>query len=282
MLSAACQNEKQPLSAAVPTREVTDDLGRKVTLPVRVERAVSLAPNLTEIVFAVGAGDKLVGVTSFCSYPPAAQSVTRIGDTMNPNLEAIVAQEPQVVFVSTDSQIENFTRRMQEQDIAVFVTKAADIDAVLRNIRQIGDVLGHGEQAAKLSAELERRAAAVEVRVSDKKPVKTFVQISDSPIYTVGHDSFITDLIRRAGGVSLTADVPTAYPNLSRETALALAPEAIVLSESVDNQAPNEAFDKSPAVQNGRIYKIDADLLARPGPRIVDALEQAAEALHPE
>lgn len=281
-LFANCQSENPQVSSGLQTREVTDDLGRTVALTASVERAVSLAPNLTEIVFAVGAGDKLVGVTSFCNYPPEARKITKIGDTMNPNLEAIIAQKPQVVFVSTDSQIENFTRRMQEQNIAVFVTDAKNLEGVLRNIEQIGDVLGKKEQAENLTVGLQKRIAAVESKVKGAEPVKVFVQISNSPIYTIGKDSFITDLVRRAGGVSLTENIPTAYPNLSKETALAFEPEAIILSESPDNQEPNEAFKNSPAVKNGRIYKISADLLSRPSPRIVDALEEMARALNPE
>ncbi|HSK73915.1 MAG TPA: helical backbone metal receptor, partial [Pyrinomonadaceae bacterium] len=229
-----------------------------------------------------GAGGKLVGVTSFCNYPAAAREITKIGDTMNPNLEAIIAQKPQVVFVSTDSQIENFTRRMQEQNIAVFVTDAKNLEGVLQNIKQIGDVLGTTEQAEKLIADLQERIGEIESKVKDKKPPKVFVQISNSPIYTIGKDSFITDLVHRAGGVSLTENIPTAYPNLSKETALAFEPEAIILSESPDNQEPNEAFKNSPAVKNKRVYKINADLLSRPSPRIVDALEEMARALHAE
>lgn len=281
-LLISCRNENSQVSADLQSREVTDDLGRTVAIPASVERAVSLAPNLTEIIFAVGGGDKLVGVTSFCNYPPEARKITKIGDTMNPSLETIIAQRPQVVFVSTDSQIENFTRRMQEQGIAVFVTDTKSLDGILRNIEQIGGVLGKKEEAGKLNAELRKRIAAVESKVKGAEPVKVFVQISKSPIYTIGKDSFITDLVRRAGGFSLTENIPMAYPNLSKETALAFEPEAIVLSESPDNQEPNEAFENSPAVMRGRVYKISADLLSRPSPRIVDALEEMARALHPE
>ena len=108
------------------------------------------------------------------------------------------------------------------------------------------------------------------------------MQIDKESLYTVGKDSFITDLIGRAGGKSVTAEIASAYPKLSKETALALEPDAIILSESADNLAPNDVFKNSPAVKSGRVYKIDADLLSRPGPRIIDALEQIAAQLHPE
>ncbi|HEY0051144.1 MAG TPA: ABC transporter substrate-binding protein, partial [Pyrinomonadaceae bacterium] len=129
---------------------------------------------------------------------------------------------------------------------------------------------------------LRRRVADIEARTATAADVKVFVQISKEPLFTIGADSFLTEIINRAGGFSATAQIPTAYPRFSKETALALQPEAIILSESDDNTEPNEVFKDSPAVKNGRIFKINADLLSRPGPRIVDALEQMAKDLHPE
>jgi iron complex transport system substrate-binding protein len=109
-----------------------------------------------------------------------------------------------------------------------------------------------------------------------------FVQVSKEPLFTIGKDAFLNSVITFAGGASVTADVETAFPKLSKETASALNPEAIILSDSEDNQEPNEAFKNSPAVKNGRVYKVNADILSRPGPRLVDALEQIAKDLHPE
>ena len=106
-----------------------------------------------------------------------------------------------------------------------------------------------------------------------------FLQISKEPLFTIGKDSFLTDLIDRAGGISVTANVATAYPKLSKETALALNPDVIILSESEDNREPNDVFKNSPAVKNGQVFKINADIISRPSPRIVDALEQIARDL---
>jgi iron complex transport system substrate-binding protein len=108
------------------------------------------------------------------------------------------------------------------------------------------------------------------------------LQISNEPLFTIGKDSFLNDLINRAGGSSVTANVAAAYPKISKETAFVLNPDQIILSDSEDNREPNDVFKNSPAVKNSRVSKIDADLLSRPGPRIVDALEQMARALHPE
>jgi iron complex transport system substrate-binding protein len=264
------------------TRTITDDLGKTVTLPERVERAVSLAPSLTESIFAVGGGSRLVGVTTFCNYPAEASSINKVGDTINPNLEAIIALKPQVVFVSTASQIESFTNSLQQQGIAVFVTNPNDVDSVYKSLEQIGDIFGEKTKADELVNSLKARTEAIAAKVSTEKPVLVFVQISKEPLFTIGKSSFVTDLITRAGGSSVTSNIGEAYPKFSKETALALQPEAIILSDSEDNREPNDVFGKSPAVRGGKIFRVNADLISRPGPRMFDALEQLAAALHPE
>ena len=276
LLFTGCRNENQPKTENVPTREITDDLGRTVKIPQNIERAVSLAPNLTEIVFAVGAGDKLVGRTSYDNFPPEAEKIQAIGDTMNPNIENIVALKPQIVLVSTASQIETFTQTLDRQNIAYFVTNPQSLEGIYKSINQIGEIFGKETEAKNLVENLQKRVAAVEEKTRNIEKKKVFLQISREPLYTIGADSFLTDLIERAGGVSATKDVPTAYPKLSKETALALNPDVIILSESEDNLEPNDALKNSPAMKNGRIFKINADLISRPGPRIVDALEQMA------
>lgn len=251
-----------------------DDLGRVIRIPTKVERVVSLAPSITESIFAVGAGDRLVGVTTFCNYPEAAKSVAKVGDTINPNMETIVALKPQIVFVSTASQIENFTRTMEEQGIAVFVSNPLGIEDVMRDLRRLGEIFGTSEKAGSALNLMQSRMMDVDEQVSQRKRLRVFVQISKEPLFTIGKDSFLTDLIEQAGGDSVTADVATAYPKLSKETALALNPDVIILSDSEDNREVNEVFKNSAAVKNGKVFKIDADIISRPGPRLINALEQ--------
>jgi iron complex transport system substrate-binding protein len=263
-------------------REITDDLGRIVKLPAKIERAVSLAPNLTETVFAIDAGDKLVGVTTYCTFPEQAKSIQKIGDTMKPNIENIIALKPQVVLVSTASQIEAFTKTLEEQNIAVFVTNPNSLESIYKSIKQLGEIFGKQEKSIVLVGNLQKRVSEIETKTKAANKLKTFVQISKGSIFTIGKTSFMTDLINRAGGVSATENIETAYPSLSKETALALQPEVIILSESDDNKEPNDAFVNSPAVKNGKVFKINADILSRPSPRVVEGLEQLAKDLHPE
>lgn len=282
LFSAACRSENPSAQSAIATRQIADDLGRTIKIPQTIERAVSLAPNLTENIFAVGAGDRLVGVTTFCNFPAEAAKIQKVGDTINPNMETIIALKPNIVFVSTASQIEAFTEILESRNIAVFVTDPKDLDGVYRNLYQIGEIFGTEDKARRTVDELKRRVAEVETRTENAPKVKVFVQISEEPLFTIGKDSFLTEIINRAGGISVTADVPTAYPKFSKETALALQPEAIILSESDDNPEPNDVFKNSPARRNGKIFRVNADIISRPGPRIIDALEQIAKDLHPE
>ncbi len=270
----------QQIPAPKPGRELTDDLGRKVSLPETVTRAISLAPSLTEIVFAVGGGDKLVGDTSYCNYPAEAEKIQKVGDTISPNLEAIIALKPDVVLVTTASQIETFSKRLEEQNIAVFITDPKDLDGVYRSINAIGEILGTKEKAEQLVAGLKKRVAAVEAKTEAGVPYRVFVQISQEPLYAAGGPTFITDLIQRAGGFSVTEKINDPFPKLSKETALAMQPDVIIISEGDGNTKENAVFANSPAVKNKRVFRISGDLLSRPGPRSVDALEMIAEKLH--
>jgi iron complex transport system substrate-binding protein len=284
-LVASCSRQfaPQPTSA---TRAVTDESGRRSVLPQKIDRIISLAPNLTEIVYAVGAGDRLVGRTRYCDYPAEAKQVAEVGDTMTPSVERIIALKPQIVLVSTASQLEAFTNQLSAQQIAVYVTDPQSLDDVFRSIQTLGDLFSEHERAASVVAGLRKRADAVDAATRAAKPVKVFYQVAGEPLYTIGRDAFTTDLIRRAGGTSVTADVPGAFPRFSDEAALASKPEAIILPTGGPmgeaNSTVVSALKNSPAVLSGRVYKINGDLLSRPGPRLVDGLEEAARALHPE
>ena len=286
-LAIACAiQQTQPSIDAIDTRHLTDEAGRTVNLPSKIERLISLAPNLTEIVYAIGAGDRLVGNTTFCDYPEEAKNVQRVGDTLQPSIERILALRPQLVLVSTASQLEAFTKQLDQHEIAVYVTNPRDLEGVFRSIENVGELLNQQERAEQVVNQLRGRATSVEEAVRLSKPVRVFYQLLAEPLYTAGRDSFVTDLIRRAGGISVTADVPEAWPRYSEESAVAARPEAIILptdgSMGSANSTVAEGLKRSPAALSGKVYKIDGDFLSRPGPRAVDGLEEIARALHPE
>jgi iron complex transport system substrate-binding protein len=284
-LSNACRHSTEDNQVA-NTRRIADDAGRIVPLPDRVDRVISLAPNLTEIIFAVGAGNRLVGNTTYCDYPAEAKTVEKVGDTQHPNLERIIALKPQVVLVSTASQLEVFTEQLRSHNIAVFITDPHDLEGVFRSIELVGEIVGHVDQARALVSTLRARALAVDSALKQSPRVRVFYQLSAEPLYTAGHDSFVTDLLKRAGADSVTANVPGAWPKYSAESALAAKPDAIILptggSMGEGNATVASALANSPAAKSGRVYKINDDHLVRPGPRAVDGLEEMARALHPE
>lgn len=282
-LSCSSPRESSQPTSATEMREVTDEAGERVRVPLRPQRIVTLAPNLTEIVYAIGAGERLVGNTTFCDYPAEAKQVAKVGDTLQPNIERIIALKPEVIFISTASQLETFTKQLNERGIAVFVTDPHDLEGVFRSIKTLGELLGQEAQAEKLVGDLRARAATVEEAVKTRQPVTVFYQVSPSPLWTAGRKSWITDLIRRAGGKSVTGEVEGEWMRYSDEAALASRPEAIIMATSSDNKLDvAAALQKSPAALNKRVYGINGDYLSRPGPRLVEGLEQIARALHPE
>jgi len=235
----------------------------------------------------VGAGDRLVGNTTFCDYPEQAKKVQKVGDTLQPSIERILALRPQLVLVTTASQLEAFTKQLDEHRIAVYVTDPRDLEGVFRSILSVGDLLNESAAASESVKQLRARSETVERAVAGLAPVSVFFQLSGQPLYTAGRSSFVTNLIERAGGRSVTSDVQEAWPRLSDERALASRPEAVImLSGDAMGAAANAkvatALRNSPAVQNGRVYLLDGDLLTRPGPRLVDGLEQIAHALQPK
>ena len=222
----------------------------------------------------------------YCDYPDEARHVARVGDTLHPSIERILALRPQLILISTASQLESFTRQLNEQNISVYVTDPRDLEGVFQSITNLGDLLDQEREASNLVVALRARTEAVERAVNSRTPVKLFFQLSAEPLYTAGRDAFVTDIIRRAGGESVTAGVPGAWPKYSAESALAAHAETIILptggSMGTANSSVAAPLRLSPAYKAGKVYKINDDHLTRPGPRAVDGLEALARALHPE
>lgn len=269
------------------THAVTDDEGRALVLPVRPERVVSLAPNITETIFAIGAGDRVVGDTLYCDYPEEAKAKEHVGDTLRPDLERIVALKPDLVLISTSSQLEDTVGRLEQVGIPTFVLASRDFADVLASVERLGDLLDAGEPARALAASLRARADEVARRVSARPAPKVFVMVGDRPLITAGRGTFVDDLVRRAGGVSISGDEASDWPQYSPEAVIARAPETIVLptdshgvaGETTDPEAL-ALLRETPAVRAGHIVRIDGNLIMRPGPRLVDGLERLARALH--
>jgi cobalamin transport system substrate-binding protein len=262
------------------TRTVVDELDRTVHIPVRPERIVSLAPSVTEALFALEAGDRVIGVTSYCDYPPAARLKESVGDTLKPSVERIVALRADLVIVSTASQVESSVQKLEELGIPVYVTNPRNIEGVLESIAAIGAIIGAADAGRQLTDKLRGRISSIESRLADCTRASVFVILGTEPLITAGSASFINDLVTRAGGRSISADVNGDYPQYSLETAIAKQPQVIFLQAG--GSVLPERLRQTPAARARRVYRLDDDLLLRPGPRVVDGLEQMAARIHPE
>jgi iron complex transport system substrate-binding protein len=258
----------------------TDELGRTIKVKTRPERIVSLAPSVTETLFALGLGDRVIGVTSYCDYPPEAAHKEKVGDTQRPSIEKIIALGADLVIASTASQLEQFVKNLDQLGIPVYVSNPRDLEGVIESIARIGEVTGASEAARALAGKLRDRLSDVESRLAGRARPRVFLILSSEPLITTGGKSFFNDLITRAGGLSISADQNVDYPLYSMETAVAEKPEVIFL-QSGDDRLPDR-LKQTPASQAGRVFHISDDLLLRPGPRIMDGLEQMAAAIHPE
>jgi iron complex transport system substrate-binding protein len=267
-------------------RQITDEIGRQVAIKPDPRRIVSLAPNLTETLFALGLGERVVGVTSYCDYPAEARAKEKVGDTLRPNLERLIALKPDLVLITTSSQLESLTRQLGQLGTPIYVTNPRTVVGVVESIRKLGGVTGAGARAEEIAAAMERRVDEVRRQVAGRPEPRVLYVLQNSPLITAGRDTFISDLIRLAGGKSISGEEAADYPQFSRETVIARAPEVIIIpashgTELVNEDAVRREFAATPAVRENRVARVNPDVIDRPGPRIVEGLEAVARALHP-
>lgn len=273
---------------AAAVRQMPDQLGRPIAVPDRPERVVALAPSITEIVFALGQGDRIVGVTQFADFPQKVISLPKVGTYIHLDLERIVALKPDLCIATKDGNPKAVTDRLEAMGIPVYAVDPASLATVLETIARIGDLLNVPARAAALTSRLAQRIRQVDARVAktaDRPGV--FFQIGISPIVSVGSGTFIHELIERAGGKNLAAG-PTPYPRFSREQVLALAPDVIIITSMARDavfekvKAQWQRWPNLPAVRNDRIHLQESNLFDRPTPRLVDGLELLFRLIHPE
>ncbi|WP_178371936.1 ABC transporter substrate-binding protein [Desulfacinum infernum] len=279
-----CLVTGRPAAAA----EVVDLVGRRVAVPDHPRRVVSLAPSLTEMVFALGAGDRLAGVSRYSDYPPRAAELPKVGSYVHPDLERIVALKPDLCLAVKDGNPREAVERLEALGIPVYAVNPKNLKDVMDTMTALGRVLGREQQAREIVGSMGRRIRAVEEKMAgvSGRP-RVFFQIGTSPIVSVGTETFAHEIITLAGGINV-AEGPDPYPRFSVEQVLGLRPEVIVIS-SMDRsrihreiQAGWMRWQGLPAVENGRVFLVESNLFDRPTPRLVDGLEVLARLLHPE
>lgn len=266
---------------------VQDMLGREVRVPDRPGRVVSLAPSLTEIVYALGAEAQLVGVTTYCDYPPEATQKPKVGGMTTPNLEAILALGPDLVLATTEGDREQDVRDLERLGLPVYVVRPTSFATVLESVLRVGEILGRPDRARQLVEGMRREVEAIARTTRPLPHPRVLYVLWGDPLIVPGRDTIMTDLIRLAGGVSVTGQEALPYPRFSLEEVVARNPEVIVLAQhgsaSVDERLERwRHLRLLSAVRQGRIYGIDGNLIHRPGPRIVEGLRTLARLFHPE
>jgi iron complex transport system substrate-binding protein len=269
-------------------RLVTDEAGRRVELPVEVRRIVTLAPNLTETVYALGLGDRLVGDTDWCDTPSDAKRKPHVGNPQNPSLEAIVALHPDLVLATTSINRVETADALQQLGIAVYTSDPHTVRGMLASTARMADVLGASEQGAELTGRLEQRLDALEARLADRPLVHVLFVVWDQPLITVGQNTFIADALRFAGAESVVLSDRN-WPQLSLEEVVRLQPDYLVFTGEHGGEAAMRLADLSArpvwkdlaAVQVGHVVDVSEEAV-RPSPGLVDAIEDLAHKLHPE
>ena len=275
------------LPAAAGAGSVTDPTGRRVMIDAPPHRIISLVPSVTELIFAIGAQDLLVGVTDFCDYPPAARQKPSVGGMLAPSLETMVALKPDLVVATTAGNREETFTQLEQLRIPVYVVNPTRVADVLDLISRLGALTGRESAAARLAVSLGTRVDAVAARVKNLPRPRVLYVLWPDPLIVPGRGGLVSELLVLAGGDSVTADAGEPYPRFSLEAAIARAPQVIILASHGSGQGRIarekwERFTSLPAIKDGRLYTADGNLLHRYGPRIVDGLEQLARLIHPE
>ena len=275
------------LAGSAAARDLTDQTGRSVEVPERPTRLVSLAPGITETLFLLGLGDLVVGVTDSCEYPPEARQKQSVGSTLNPSLETILVLKPDLVIGSPQANRRETADRLARLGIPLYGVTAQTVDGTLASIADLGRALGHEARAAELVRRLQERLDAVSRRVAGRKPPRVLFVVWYRPLMTAGTQTFLSDVIRRAGGDPIGAGLKGEWPRLSVEEAMRLEPDAILFPQT-QAFAPNldefqslGGWRNMRAIKERRIYFV-SDSIVRVSPRLVDALEEVAGILHPE
>jgi cobalamin transport system substrate-binding protein len=270
-----------------PGRAVTDETGRHMTVPTDIRRIVSLAPNLTEIVYALGAGDRLAGDTNACDTPPAAKGKPHVGNPQDPSLEAIVALRPDLVLATGSINMPQTADTLLKLGVPVYTTYPHTVLQMLDSITEIGGLIGANPQGETLKASLRARLDALQAKLADRPLAHVLFLVWDSPPMSIGSNTFIADALRWAGAESVLVTDQN-WPQPSFEEILRIQPDYIVVtanhegdtSEAVDLRS-DPRWKNLMAVKLGRIVTV-SDKFDRPSPGLVDAIEQLAHELHPE
>jgi len=250
------------------------------------QRVVSLAPSVTETLFALGFGDRVVGVTTYCDYPPEARRLPKIGGFTNPSVEAIVATRPDLVIGISDSSHPVKTKELEQLGIKVALISVGSLDEILNSFKSVARMLGRPEAGDKLAQKITRQFEEVKKRVAPAPRRSTLLAVGLRPLVAVGGENFIDELITLAGGENIAGHAAQPWLNLPDEYVIAKAPQVIIQAGMGSERGTSAKYwsdlKSIPAVKEGRVYSYPSDKILRPGPRVGEGLEEIARLVHPE
>lgn len=266
------------------SRILTDEFGRRVTVPDHPHRLICLVPSVVDDVYAIGAGNDVVGISDYTKYPAEAKLKPSIGQPLNPSIETILSLHPDLVLGSGGLNHIEIVNRLQQYGIPVFMVNPHGIEGIYLSIESIGRALNREGEAEDLVRRLRGREQAVRRRVRGQTPLRVFMPVGYDPIISVGKNAFITQLIEAAGGISVTGDIAQEWPQVSLEAVIARQPDALLLVRgsqmSLQSLKARPGWDILPAVKSARVFYVD-DRIDFPSPVAIDALEELAAQFHP-
>ena len=280
----SCRQADKP--PAPPARTATDDLGHVLRIQTAPQRIVSLAPNITEILFALGLDSAVAGVTDYCDYPAAARNKPRIGGMLNPNLERVLDLRPDLVLMSGSGNMKSDYDKLRSAGVAVFVTYPRTVDSVLTSISNIGALTGRKTEADSIVKALRDQKEDI-LRTAREAPRKSVLMLlSLSPLVAIGPGTFLNELITLANADNIAGDAAMAYPVLSREDILRRQPDVIIVTNDLVRSTDDiliayPEWKGLKAIRQKRVALVDASMVSRPGPRVIEGLKLIFLAIHP-
>ncbi|QDT90965.1 ABC transporter substrate-binding protein [Gimesia algae] len=296
-VQSEAKETRDPKNAVAYPVRVTDYRGQDVTIQTQPERIISLMPAHTEILFAIGAGEQMVGCTSLCNYPPETKTLKKIAFA-NPgsiSLEALVELQPDLIILGGDYH-RLLAEQLEKIKVPVLSFESQSLADIEKSILGIAKATGHPDRGKQIIQAIKKDIQALQKQIKpfqEQGRPRVFYQVWDQPLMTAGPESFIGELITMVGGENIYSDVKIAYPQVSEETLIVRNPDVILLpglknnpqadpSEAIATLKQRPGWKKMNAVKNQRIYIIEDDLISRPGPRVVQGLQKVAQALYPD
>jgi iron complex transport system substrate-binding protein len=271
--------------------QITDKLGRTETVKANPRRIISLSPSCTEVLYALGLGDRLIADTTYCDYPPEAKDKPKIGDYATPNIEQIVALNPDLVLADAIQHAAEIIPQLESFGITVVGISPVNFDEIFENIRTIAKITGSEEKSSEILSGLQSRIKIVTDKTSalpQEQVLSVFYLVWHDPLMTWGKDTLVNDLIKLAGGKNIFEDI-SGLANIELEALAERNPQVMIAATGMDPEEGTLKFVNTEvrlavtdAVKNQRIYGVNVDISGRTGPRIVDGLEEFARAIHPE